>query len=58
MAVRYLGYPPNDPNDLQPLTPNHLVLSCATIEAPQGPFTEKKSSRKWIKYIQSLVPQF
>ena len=32
---RPLGYPPNDPNDLQPLTPNHLVLSCATIEAPE-----------------------
>ena len=53
-----LGYPSNDLNNLQPLTPNHLVLGCATVEAPQGPFTEKKRSRKRFKYIQLLLQQF
>ena len=48
---RPLGYPSNDPNDLQPLTPNHLVLGRVTVETPQGPFAEKKSSRKRFEYI-------
>ena len=55
---RPLGYPSNDPNDLQPLTPNHFILGRATIDAPQGPFTKTKNSRKRFEYIQSLVQQF
>ncbi|XP_028418810.1 uncharacterized protein LOC114544356 [Dendronephthya gigantea] len=46
---RPLGYPSNDANDLQPLTPNHLILGRATSETPQGPFQE---------YVQSLIQQF
>ena len=55
---RPLGYPSNDPNDLQPLTPNHLILGRATVDVPQGPFTEVKSSRKRFEYIQSLIQRF
>ena len=55
---RPLGYPSNDANDLQLLTPNHLVLGRATPDAPQGPFRETKSSRRRFEYVQSLIQQF
>ena len=34
---RPLGYPSNDPNDPQPLTPNHIILGRASATVPQGP---------------------
>ena len=40
---RPLGQPSNDANDLQPLTPNHLILGRATASAPQGPFREARA---------------
>ena len=55
---RPLGQPSNDANDLQPLTPNHLILGRATADAPQGPFREARTHRKRFEYIQSLVQQF
>jgi hypothetical protein len=55
---RPLGYPSNDANDLQPLTPNHLVLGRATPDAPQSPFRETKSGRRRYEYVQSLIQQF
>ena len=55
---RPLGYPSNDPNDLQPITPNHFVLGRATPEIPQGPFRETKNSRKRFEFVQALVQQF
>ena len=53
-----LGYPSNDSNDLQPLTPNHLILGRATVNAPQGPFTQVKDSRRRFEYTHSLVQHF
>ena len=53
-----LGQPSNDANDLQPLTPNHLILGRATASTPQGPFREARTHRKRFEYIQSLVQQF
>ena len=53
-----LGYPSNDANDIQPLTPNHFILGRATAEVPQGPFREVKNCRKRYEYVQALVQQF
>jgi hypothetical protein len=55
---RPLGYPSNDPNDLQPLTPNHFIIGRATADVPQGPFREAKAYRKRFEFVQSLVQQF
>jgi hypothetical protein len=55
---RPLGYPSNDANDIQPLTPNHFILGRATAEVPQGPFREVKNCRKRFEYVQALVQQF
>jgi hypothetical protein len=55
---RPLGYPSNDPNDLRPLTPNHLILGRASADVPQGPFREARNCRKRFEYIQTLVQQF
>ena len=38
-----LGYPSNDPNDPQPLTPNHIILDRATASVPQGPYRETRN---------------
>ncbi len=48
-----------DPSDLEPLTPNHLLLLRTEPLAPTGPFTEHDcySSRHW-KQIQFLADQF
>ncbi|XP_014677768.1 PREDICTED: uncharacterized protein LOC106817603 [Priapulus caudatus] len=35
---RPIGYSSNDPNDLQPLTPNHFLIGRASTAIPQGPF--------------------
>ena len=55
---RPLGQPSNDANDLQPLTPNHLVLGRATADIPPHPFQEAKTYRKRFEYVQSLVQLF
>ena len=55
---RPLGYPSNDPNDLQPLTPNHFLLGRASSSVPQGPFIEVKNPRKRFEFVQSLAHQF
>ena len=55
---RPLGQPSNDANDLQPLTPNHLVLGRATAYIPPHPFQEAKTYRKRFEYVQSLVQLF
>ena len=56
--IRHLGYPSNDPNDLRPLTPNHLLLGRASSCVPQGPFKEGRNPRKRFEFVQSLAHQF
>ena len=55
---RPLGYPSNDGNDLQPLTPNNFILGRATGGVPQGLFREAKAYRKRCEFVQSLVQVF
>ena len=55
---RPLGYPSNDPNDPQPLTPNYFLLGRASSSVPQGPYIEVKNPRKRFEFVQSLVHQF
>ena len=55
---RPLGYLSSDPNDPQPLTPNHLLLGCASPCVPQGPFEESTNPRKRFAFIQNLAQQF
>ena len=55
---RPLGYPSNDPNDSQPLTPNHIILGRATASGPQGPYRETRNLCKRYKFIQMLVNHF
>ena len=55
---RPLGYPSNDANDFQPLTPNHLVLGREMADVPQGPFRQVKGHRKRFDYAQTLIQQF
>ena len=40
---RPLGYPSNDPNNLQPLTPKNLLLGRASSCVPQGPLKKYKT---------------
>ena len=51
---RPLRYLSNDPNDLQPLTPNHLLLGRASSCVPQGPFEEVRNPRKRFEFVQSF----
>ena len=55
---RPLGYPSNDPNDLPPLTPNHLLLERASSCVPQGPFDEVRNPGKRFAFVQSLAHHF
>ena len=55
---RPLGYSSSDPNDPQPLTPNHLLLGRASPCVPQGPFEESRNPRKRFAFIQSLAQHF
>lgn len=55
---RSLGYLSSDPNDPQPLTPNHLLLGCTSPCVPQGPFKESTNPRKCFAFIQNLAQQF
>ena len=51
---RPLGYLSNDPNDLQPLMPNHLLLRGALSCVPQGPFEEVRNPRKRFGFVQTF----
>ena len=53
-----LGYPSNDPGDLQPLTPNHPLLGRASSCVPQGAFEEVRNPRKRFEFVQSLAHHF
>ena len=55
---RPLGYPSNDPNNLQPLTPTNLLLGRASSCVPQGPFEEVQNPRKRFEFVQSLAHHF
>ena len=55
---RPLGYPSNDPNDPQPLTPNHIILGRATATVPQGPYQETRNLRKRFEFVQMLLNYF
>ena len=55
---RPLGYPSNNPNDPQPLTPNHVILGQATASVPQGPYRETRNLRKCYEFVQLLVNHF
>jgi hypothetical protein len=55
---RPLSLTPDNPNDLQPLTPNHFMLGRATNDLPQGPFHESTNLNKRFEYIQQLVQHF
>ena len=55
---RPLGYLSSDPNDPQPLMPNHLLLGHASPCVPQGPFEESTNPRKRFAFIQNLAQQF
>lgn len=48
----------DDPNDLEPLTPNHLLLLNSGVTFPPGLFNENDlfSSRKWrqVQYLADL----
>lgn len=55
---RPLGYPSNNPNDLQPLTPNHVILGQETASVPQGPYRETRNLCKCYEFVQLLVNHF
>lgn len=55
---RQLGYCTSDPNDLQPLTPNHFIPGHVSPEIPQGQYDHAVSMRKRLDFTQSLVTQF
>ena len=55
---RPLGYPSNDPNDPQLLTPNHIILGRATVSVPQSPYRETRDLRKRYEFVQMLVNHF
>ena len=49
----------NDPDDLEPLTPNHLLLLRSNLNLPPGIFTKEDSytTRRW-KQVQFLADLF
>ena len=51
------SYPSNDPKNLQPLMPNHFILSQASSAALRGPFKGIRDSHKRFEYVQVLVQQ-
>ena len=48
----------SDPDDPEPLTPNHLLLGRATGEVPQGPFDSTKSATKRFRFVQQLITEW
>ena len=55
---RPLTYLSDDPNDLRPLTPNHLLLGRASADVPHGPYEDTKNTHKRFQYVQTLVNNF
>jgi hypothetical protein len=55
---RPLTYMSDDPNDLRPLTPNHLVRGRASPDIPHGPYEDTKNSRKRFQYTQTIANHF
>lgn len=55
---RPLSYSSNDPNDPQPVTPNHFLLGRASVEIAQGPFEESRNLHKRFEFVQSLINHF
>ena len=53
-----LTYLSDDPNDLRPLTPNHLLLGRASADVPHGPYEDTKNTHKRFQYVQTLVNNF
>jgi hypothetical protein len=50
---RHLTFLSDDPKDLRPLTPNHLLLGRASADIPHGPYEDTKNSRKRFQYAQT-----
>ena len=50
---RPLTYMSDDPNDLRPLTPNHLLLGRASADIPQGPCEDTR-----FQYVQTVANNF
>jgi len=48
----------DDPNDLQPLTPNHLLLLRSSTSLPAGEFEQRETYRKRWKQVQYLSDVF
>ena len=55
---RPLTYLSDDPNDLRPLTPNHLLLGRASADVPHGPYQDTRNTHKRFQYVQTLVNNF
>ena len=55
---RPLTYLSDDPNDLRPLTPNHLLLGRASADVPHGPYEDTNNTHKRFQYVQTLVNNF
>ena len=55
---RPLTYLSDDPNDLRPLTPNHLLLGRASVDVPHGPYEDTKNLHRRFQYVQTLVNNF
>ena len=48
----------DDPDDLSPLTPNHLLILSSGITIPQGNFDQGDMYRKRWRHVQHLANQF
>jgi len=56
---RPLRYPSNDPNEAQPLSPNHIILGQATAATvPQSPYQETRNLCKCFEFVQMLLNHF
>ena len=55
---RPLTYMSDDPNDLRPLTPNHLLLGRASADIPHGPCEDTRNTHKRFQYVQTIANNF